>query len=212
MKKIAFSILCLCLSICLLGLPVLATTEKQETTYQQEVLSEEYLDENVVENIDENEVFNAISNESVSDAFLTAFSENGVVMIVALIIIVLLIVIFLKSSKKKSRTQDIKNEIKGYIIRPEPHKYSGNINILHNGIQYSRGNKRVTFDIKIDKNTILAPFMIDAWFENRNYNQREALLILQDISHYLSDSRLCKSVSIVSDEEFEKNDETSEAT
>lgn len=201
MKKTLFAILCLSVLVLFASFSAFAVTEENEAVYYQE---------NIVEFSDEEEqsLIDSVSGDSLADAFSIAFSESGAAMIVALVIITLLIVIIFKSSKKKSRTQNLKEEISGYIKRPEPHRYNGNVRVLSDGISYSRGNRNVTFNIKVDKNTVLAPFMIDDWFANRNYNQREAVLILEDISWYLKENGFCKSVSIVSDEEFEDADET----
>ena len=105
--------------------------------------------------------------------------------------------------QKKKRKKSFRDELNGYLYRPEEHQYSGTVSIFRNQIQYSRGNRSTSFDIQIEKETILAPFMVDPWFENRNYNYREALLILNDISHYLKTNKYCKSVTITTDEAYE---------
>lgn len=196
MKKTLFTILCLGVLGLSASFSVFAATEESESAYYQE---------NVVEFLDEEgqSLIDSVSGDSIADAFSTAFSESGTAMIVALVIITLLIVIIFKSSKKKSGMQNVKEEISGYIKSSEPHKYNGNVRILPEGISYSRGSRNIIFSIKVDKNTVLAPFMVDDWFANRNYNQREAVLILEDISWYLKENGFCKSVSIISDEEFE---------
>lgn len=204
MKKTLFAILCLSVLVLFASFPAFAVTEENEPAYYQENVSE-FLDE------EEQSLVDSVSGDSIADAFSMAFSEGGVTMIVALVIITLLIVIIFRSSKKKSRTQNIKEEISGYIKSSEPHRYNGNVRVLPEGISYSRGNRSITLSIKVNKSTVLAPFMVDEWFANRNYNQREAVLILEDISWYLKENGFCKSVSIISDEEFETANETESA-
>lgn len=144
--------------------------------------------------------------KEIEDAgFLTAvFKENGLTIIISLMLFLLLVIILVSSSRKKKKTKGIKEEIMSYMYQPEPHQYTGTISVESNGISYARGNRKVVFDIAIEKETILAPFMVDVWFENRNYNYRESTLILSDISNFLKEGKYCKTVIITTDEEYEK--------
>ena len=84
-----------------------------------------------------------------------------------------------------------------------PYEYSGIIAFNSGKISYSRGNKSVMFDVPVDKETYLAPFMVDEWFEDRNYSLREANIILSDIAHYLKEMKYSSTVTLLSDEEYE---------
>lgn len=151
-----------------------------------------------------------IESEDLSDIIPIVLEESGVTIVLSFILFVIFIIFVKRSTKKTNTVDNLKKEISGYMTSVEKHNYSGNILVLSNGISYSRGNKIIVFDIPIEKDTFLAPFMIDDWFQDRNYNQREANIILSDISHYLKESGMCKNVNIISDEEYEEKFNTEE--
>ena len=95
----------------------------------------------------------------------------------------------------------------GQTIKRTP---GGNVSVSYNGVTYSRGNRHAVFDITIDKETVLAPCLVEEWFENRNYNSREADIILRDIQSYLLENNFCKKVKIVSDEDYETQEAADE--
>lgn len=139
----------------------------------------------------------------LSSAFSSAFQNSGWAMIACLILIIILIIILIKNNKNKKKRPTFKDELQGYVNAAQKHQYSGFVTVSTQGISYSRGNKKILFDIPIEKEMFLAPFMVDNWFLNRNYNYKEAEFILSDISTYLTENRVCKSVKILSDEEYE---------
>lgn len=131
----------------------------------------------------------------------------GIMLIVLIAFIVLLIITGKKRSKKNR--ERLRNEIMDYATMfnpPEPYSFSGNISYSYNGIQYSRGNKTVLFDIPIGRETTLYLSMVDEWFSGRNYNQREAIKILNDIKEYLISNGYCKTVVISEDEADDKDE------
>lgn len=134
-------------------------------------------------------------------------AQNKWAIIIPLILSIIFIALFLRTMKKRSlkSKERIHREISEYmqIGTPQTYVYGGTISVSYNGISYTRGNRRAIFDIPVEKETILAPCLIDVWFENRNYNGREANSILNDIQHYLLENKICKKVTVVTDEEYE---------
>ena len=141
------------------------------------------------------------TDSELEEALPDLIKQSLPIIIVGSIGIVVMLLMIKKSSK--SVKQSYGDEIRSYLKPVEVHTYTGFITVTLQGVTYSRNGRGVTFDIPIDKETILAPFMVDPWFENRNYNGREANMILADIEKYLKDNKICRKVTIVSDEEYE---------
>lgn len=149
------------------------------------------------------------ADASVFDVLRNISGGAKLGMLVCLIILIFMIVRVVSGAKKHTKTDNLKKEIKSYM-QPSAethHVYSGNISVTLNGIQYSRGNRSKYFDIAIGKTTYLAPFMVDEWFEGRNYSERECEKILSDISYYLTSHKIVKNVIILSDEEYDNLEE-----
>ena len=144
----------------------------------------------------------SISQDEISDIFSSVWQESGLTIIVSLILLILSAIFIVRNMRKSKAKNSIKNEIRGYM--KEKYEYSGNVCVVRNGISYSRGNRSVVFDIPIDRVTYLAPWMVDEWFDERNYSAREANIVLADIAEYLRTANLCKTVNIISDEDYEK--------
>lgn len=145
-----------------------------------------------------------ISSDEISEAVSTAFSESGYVMLISLALLIILIAFVFRNRKKRNTKQALSDEIRSYFTREE-HRYCGNVCILQNGISYSRGNKSVAFpNVKVTKETYLAPWMVEEWFENRNYNAHEAELIISDIANYLKTANVCKKVTVLTDEQYDE--------
>lgn len=134
-------------------------------------------------------------------------SQQKWMIIIPLILFVVFAIFFVRAMKTRSvkSKERLHREINGYmqIGVPQIYTYGGLVTVSYDSITYTRGNRKATFDIPVDKETILAPCLVDAWFENRNYNGREANSILNDIQHYLLENKICKKVTIVTDEEYE---------
>ncbi len=144
----------------------------------------------------------SISQDGISDIFSSVWQESGLTIIVSLILLILSAIFIVRNMRKSKVKNSIKNEIRVYM--KEKYEYSGNVCVVRNGISYSRGNRSVVFDIPIDRVTYLAPWMVDEWFDERNYSAREANIVLADIAEYLRTANLCKTVNIISDEDYEK--------
>lgn len=127
------------------------------------------------------------------------------------IIFIVFIVAFSHTMKKRSarNKERLHQEISEYmkVGQVDTYKPSGLISVSCDSVTYTRGNRGVVFDIPIEKDTVLAPFMVDEWFEGRNYNGREANTIIEDIKRYLLENKICKTVTIVSDEEYDSDGE-----
>lgn len=144
----------------------------------------------------------SVSPEEIPDILSSVWQESGLTIIVSLILLILSAIFIVRNMRKSKAGNSFRNEIREYT--KEKYVYSGNVCVTRNGISYSRGNRSVVFDIPIDRVTYLAPWMVDEWFNERNYNAREALIVLADIAEHLRTSNLCKTVNIISDEEYEK--------
>lgn len=131
------------------------------------------------------------------------------------VIFIVFIVVFFHTAKKRSAKskERLHREISEYmkIGQVDTYKPSGLISVSYNSVTYTRGNRGAVFDIPIEKDTVLAPFMVDEWFEGRNYNGREANIIIEDIKRYLLENKICKTVTVVSDEEYDLGNEDFEA-
>ena len=160
------------------------------------VENDEIIMESEVQEIFENK-------DDVLKALQDMLKDNGIVIAGSLVLLVVLIVFVVRSNKKKDKIGELKNEINGYMKSALPYEYSGIIAFNSGKISYSRGNKSVMFDVPVDKETYLAPFMVDEWFEDRNYSLREANIILSDIAHYLKEMKYSSTVILLSDEEYE---------
>lgn len=127
--------------------------------------------------------------------------------IISLIMCIVFAVLFTRAMKKRSQKsrEALHQELESYfnIGQSQSHIYSGTVSIDYDSVVYIRGNRKAIFDIPIGKETILAPCLVDVWFENRNYNGREANTIISDIQHYLLENKICKKVTVVTDEEYE---------
>lgn len=127
--------------------------------------------------------------------------------IIPLILGLLFAVLFTRAMKKRSQKsrEALHRELESYFNmgQPQSYIYGGTVSIDYDSVTYIRGNRKAIFDIPIEKETILAPCLVDVWFENRNYNGREANTIISDIEHYLLENRICKKVTVVTDEEYE---------
>ena len=143
------------------------------------------------------------NKDDVLKALQDMLKDNGIVIAGSLVLLVVLIVFVVRSNKKKDKIGELKSEINGYMKSALPYEYSGIIAFNSGKISYSRGNKSVMFDVPVDKETYLAPFMVDEWFEDRNYSLREANIILSDIAHYLKEMKYSSTVTLLSDEEYE---------
>ena len=143
------------------------------------------------------------NKDDVSDAIQGTLKDNGIVIAGSLVLLMVLVVFIIRSSKKKDKIGELKSEINGYMKLSSPYEYSGIISFNSGKIYYSRGNKSIMFDVPVDKETYLAPFMVDEWFEGRNYSLREANIILSDIAHYLKEMKYSSTVILLSDEEYE---------
>ena len=134
-------------------------------------------------------------------------SQQKWIIIIPLILSIVFAIFFIRAMKKRSvkSRERLHREINDYmqIGVPQTYVYGGAISVSYDTVAYTRGNRKAFFEIPIDKETILAPCLVDVWFENRNYNGREANLILRDIQHYLLENKICKKVTIVTDEEYE---------
>lgn len=119
---------------------------------------------------------------------------------IALILLIIVIILNCRVIKKRKikNKYRLQNEINDYLSigQKQTYRYSGNVAITSSGISYSRGNKRILFDIPISDETVLNYGMIQKWFENRNYNAREADYILEDIRHFLIENKYCTSAII----------------
>lgn len=145
----------------------------------------------------------------MSDLLGAFGSANKLPILISLILLLILIIMIVRSFKGSNKKDSLKREINYYLNNSHnnTHVYSGNVSLTMNGIRYQRGNRSNCFEIPISKTTYLAPFMIDPWFENRNYNEREANRILDDISYYLTTQKIVKNAIILSDEEYDNLDE-----
>ena len=128
--------------------------------------------------------------------------------IIPIILIILLVVILLRHSKKNryKKNEALKAEVRDYLSMfetPTTYTYSGAVSLGLNSLFYSRGHKIVEFDIKIERNTTLYLSDVDPWFEGRNYNEREAIKILNDIKQFLITNKHCKNVEIITEEQEE---------
>ncbi len=148
--------------------------------------------------------FVTISYASSTDEIISSLAESAPMMFIILLLFIIFVVWMKKATKKIYKKNSFRDELMSYAQGHEKHEYSGNVSVNTNGITYSRGNNSKLFKIPIQKETYLAPFMVDDWFENRNYNHREAEIIIKDISQYLIDNKICKSTHILSDEEYEE--------
>lgn len=143
------------------------------------------------------------NKDDISKALQDMLKDNGIVIAGSLVLLVVLIVFVVRSNKKKDKIGELKSEINSYMKSALPHEYSGIISFNSGKISYSRGNKSIMFDVPVDKETYLAPFMVNEWFEGRNYSLREANIILSDIAHYLKEMKYSSTVTLLSDEEYE---------
>ena len=154
------------------------------------------------------------SNEINAEMVTEAISQNKWVIIICLILMLVFFVLFIISMKKHSRKsrERLHNELQDYFNyeHQEPYNYGGRVSVSYNNVTYTRGNRSAVFEIPIEKETILAPCLVDAWFENRNYNGREANNILNDIKNYLLENKICKKVLIVDDNEYLENNDYEE--
>lgn len=141
---------------------------------------------------------------------------KGPIAIYSIIGIILLIVLFIFLRKISKKNKELsKREMTYYIDNAfnwtsSKEKPSGNIYCNGNSLRYSRGNRSTEFNIIISKDTFIAPCLIQDWFIGRNYNRREEEAILNDIKTYLEDNRYAKTVTIISDEEYELQFDNSE--
>lgn len=122
--------------------------------------------------------------------------------ILCLIFLIIFIVVAIKSRNKRKREHPFSTELRSYLPK-EKHTYSGTVLLTRSGVSYTRGNSYCGFEIPISKRTYLAPKLVDPWFNNRNYNLREAYVILEDIQSYLLDNGICREVKIVEDNEYD---------
>ena len=140
--------------------------------------------------------------------------ENKWAIIIPLIIMIIFLFFFTRSMKKQiaKSKERLHRELMDYTQMGQTIKRTpgGNVSVSYNGVTYSRGNRHAVFDITIDKETVLAPCLVEEWFENRNYNSREADIILRDIQSYLLENNFCKKVKIVSDEDYETQEAADE--
>lgn len=146
--------------------------------------------------------------ESVNyEELASALASQKWIIIIPLILFLIFIFVFARAANKESkkRREQLHREISGYMQmgQPQTHTYSGSVSVSYDTVTYTRGNRSAIFNICINKKTILAPCLVDEWFKNRNYNGREANIILKDIERYLLDNKICKSVKIVDDDEYE---------
>lgn len=148
-----------------------------------------------------------ISTEEV----LSVIGDQKWSLIIFGIILIVFLAAFSHTMKKRSvkSKERLHQELSEYmkIGQVDTYKPSGLISVSYNSVTYTRGNRGAVFDIPIEKDTVLAPFMVDEWFEGRNYNGREANVIIEDIKRYLLENKICKTVTIVSDEEYDTEDE-----
>ena len=159
----------------------------------------------------------AVSPNDAVDALQQALSDNKYIIIGSVLLIIGFIVMMLWCRHRNRRNRiSLGDELRGYFVPPpQEYQYRGVVQLMNGGVRYSRGNLEAVLEIPIEKETILAPFMTDPWFENRNYNEREMFYVLEDISHYLKENKITKKVSIITDEEYEElsfdteNDDTS---
>jgi len=204
MRKIIISIMILLFVFSPLSAYAAETSLTTEKTISISIEENHETQIEFASNLYNEEDYNNISEEGgLSTAFSNAFQNSGWAMIVCLILVIILIIILIKNNKTKKKRPTFKDELQGYVNAAQKHQYSGFVTLSTQGISYSRGNNKIIFDIPIEKNMFLAPFMVDDWFVNRNYNYKEAEIILSDISTYLTENRVCKSVKILSDEEYE---------
>lgn len=141
-----------------------------------------------------------------ADDIVRLISQNKWAIIIPLIIMIVFLFFFGRSMKKQSAKskERLHRELMDFAQMGQTVKRTqgGNVSVSYDGITYSRGNRRAVFDISIDKETVLAPCLVDDWFKDRNYNSREADIILRDIQNYLLENNFCKKVSIVSDDDY----------
>lgn len=147
-------------------------------------------------------------NENIrTEDIAEIISQQKWMIIIPLILFIVFAIFFIRAMKKRSvkSRERLHREINDYmqIGAPQTYTYGGLVTVSYGSITYARGNRNATFDIPVDKETFLAPCLVDVWFENRNYNEREADSILSDIQHYLLENKICKKVTIVTDEEYE---------
>lgn len=135
-------------------------------------------------------------------------SMKGPIAIYSIIGVLLLIILFLICRKTSKKNKELSRKEMTYYLDnvfnwAEPKKtLSGHITCYGDIINYSRGNRKAEFKIIVMPETFIAPCVIQNWFNGRNYNKREEDTILNDIKMYLEDNRYAKTVTILSDEEY----------
>lgn len=157
------------------------------------------------------EILSAAESEninSLSDVFSSVSKVPIIVGALFLLLFFFLMVKYVKKEKAKT-SQSMTKEINAYLSgfggeSFDSYKYSGILSFSGDSIMYTRGQRTAVFPVYISKETDLAECLVEPWFENRNYNGREAQILLRDIEHYLLAEKICKKVNIISDEEYEE--------
>lgn len=134
--------------------------------------------------------------------------SSGKTLLISAIILLIVILLFAFSFKKSSKKNKeyLHNELNDYLngvntwLGGNTYHPSGNISYNGRWLTYSRGNRSININIKIEKETTLTPSMIEEWFKDKNYNMNEENDILNDIKNYLIQNGICKKV-IISDDE-----------
>lgn len=147
-------------------------------------------------------------NITAEEVFSLIYANKWLIIGPLLLILALIILLIINSKKNRVKQREsIHKELTDYVqmfIPPEPRIYSGSISVGYDDITYSRGNRSVKFDIPVLKVTKLYLSDVNPWFEGRNYNEREAYTILEDIKDYLIKNKFCKTVEISDEEEEEE--------